>query len=467
MDLTLSSLRSSATEELFDTMDNFPSNTISIGRKQRIHRLVDEDDKTFREKSLSTKIHDKYVLGSFKLSIPLDDEISRFLKFSPQEKLEISNKRLTQKQWVLIFTVLKEADFLVDINLSYCNLKLNALISLSVLLQDSVNIKKLDLSGIDINLVSAKIFNRLEDTYLVSVCLANCRLDDKDVNSLLTFTKDNAILKNLDLSSNMIEGKQRILRDLLFENTILETLDLSWNHIRKIGCSSLVLGLIKNNSLLTLNLSFNGISDDGIKEITRMLEVNQTLESLNLRDNRITNQGAERLGYGLSVNNTLRKLDISGNMITAVGMQYILVGVIKSGNLQELHMKQISPDTVCMRAINHLQKVSKDILLTYGVPILLHSKLFLKNEDVVIREEIFTEIRNYLFTQRLRMLDLFNMWDKKKTGALDMLSIGEGLQACGIPVTKAILEKLFGLLDHDENRTISYSEFTNIAKLTD
>ena len=403
-----------------------------------------------------------YITNSFKHGVPIDEEVRRSLSTKQTTKLILTKKRMKQKQWLALFHSLESKSInrscFTELNFSSSNLQVKALrVFMSILSRASSpisNITKLNLSGINLHgdKGSVDLGNALiQNVHLQRLVLVNCQLDDSDLKTMQRYLlmSNNRLLK-LDLSSNQI-GKEGgdILGKVLKRNRFIEKLNLSWNQIRGSRGCSIMQGLMENNNLLYFDISFNGLGDEGASRVGVMLEMNTTLVALNLRDNRITNEGAKSIAYGLAENKTLNSLMLSGNLITSAGMSFILAAVIKSESvkLRELHMKQISPDQLCMRAINYLQKQNKNLAIVYGEPFLSKAKTHRVDKSLVIREEIFEEIRMYLARERLRMLDLFNMWDRRKLGGIDMVDMAAGLTDCGIPVTEAILEEVFRKVD--------------------
>ena len=428
----------------------------------------------------------RFTIQCFRLKVSPDEEVKRCLQMLTQTKeLSLPNKWLKTQQWSAFFKVLSSSasSDIKTLNLSYTNLQTKSLKGLATLLSSGgscSDLKRLDLSGIDFHFKRGlgDIVRCIDDgdCCVKHLELKDCKLQDKDLwkiffqsvtdagNTTIVPSSSNTTLTNLNLCSNKINGHGNLFRRLIYHFTTLCSLDLSWNHINHTGARSLACALSGNNNLKCLNLSFNGVSDEGALEMAFMLEQNNTLEVLDIRENRITNKGAEYLASGLAVNTSLRSLNLSGNMITSLGMQRILVGVITSGCvIRELHMKQISPDVLCMKAIQHLEE--KNVHLSYGIPTLTKTNTFKGDSAFIVREEIFSEIRNFLAKERLRIIDLFKMWDKRKTGEISLDNLMTGLASCGIPVTQAILEHIFGVLDENENNSLSYSEFLRIAKI--
>ena len=63
---------------------------------------------------------------------------------------------------------------------------------------------------------------------------------------------------------------------------MLQTLNLSWNHIRRKGAVAIAQGLKVNQMLKVLNLSYNGLASEGAVALADALKVNTTLVELDI-----------------------------------------------------------------------------------------------------------------------------------------------------------------------------------------
>ena len=173
---------------------------------------------------------------------------------------------------------------------------------------------------------------------LTSLSCSECSLvlEDKIVGKMI---ETNTILTTLNLSYNKIGYKGAVwIGQGLGENTTLTALNLSNNKIGNEGAVSIGQGLEKNTTLTTLDLSTNKIGDEGAVSIGQGLGKNTTLTTLNLSSNEIGNEGAVWIGQGLGENTTLTALNLSNNKIGNEGAVSIGQGLEKNTTLTTLDL---------------------------------------------------------------------------------------------------------------------------------
>lgn len=154
-------------------------------------------------------------------------------------------------------------------------------------------------------------------------------LIDQDMSIITKKIIINKQCTELCLCGNKITSEGALTLALkLFNNSTLETLDLSYNLIGDDGVLSLSQMLLPNHysSLKILSLNKNGISNDGVQYLAEMLQTNQTLTELSLSDNEIGNEGVKQLANVLTYRNrTLEVLVLSCNIfITDLCIDYLL-----------------------------------------------------------------------------------------------------------------------------------------------
>ncbi|CAF1339420.1 unnamed protein product [Rotaria sordida] len=176
--------------------------------------------------------------------------------------------------------------------------------------------------------------NKLEDELILIepktyVDLSYWNLTDYDMLIIIKQFFRNKQCIELRLCGNKITSKgTSILASSLINNSILKSLDLSYNHISDKGVYSLSKVLLPNqcSSLKILFLNKNGISNDGIYYLCEMLRTNQTLTELWLSDNEIGNEGVIQLtNILINYNRKLKVLTLSYNIfITDSSIDYLL-----------------------------------------------------------------------------------------------------------------------------------------------
>ena len=73
--------------------------------------------------------------------------------------------------------------------------------------------------------------------------------------------------------------------------------------------------LRENSTIQSLNLSRTGLDDEGVREICSALEVNKSITHLDLTGNKFTEKGATALRDALEMNKNLQELDVTNNQL--------------------------------------------------------------------------------------------------------------------------------------------------------
>ncbi|XP_057289312.1 leucine-rich repeat-containing protein 74B-like [Hydractinia symbiolongicarpus] len=398
-------------------------------------------------------------------SVPLH-QVSICLQYK-KPFINLRHMHISTADFKALFFCLRSNNHVTKINLKDTNLNRDVFADLQMLLKKNSSITNLNLSYNNFSGLGAKLLvNVLKSSAaLTSLKLRSTSLRDADALYLCRGIDKSEHLRRLDLSHNSFcEQGGKVLAKMILTNKGLEHLDLSWNHIRLSGACALAKSLKNNNCLQKISLAFNGFGDAGAKSLSCSLVRNKTLCSLNVRDNRITNEGAYYIAVGLSQNKALKVLDISSNLITSSGVQSLLTGVIKGNTLNELYLHNTSPDKTCEKAIQILRQRNPEFRIEHGMMCTSEHENEI-NEDYIIRLEVLELIRQYMVKERLRMLDLFKIWDKQKDGKITSDELIAGLNDAGIPVTKDILEKTFRKLDSDQDGFIDFAEFNALSYL--
>eukprot|EP00794_Sanderia_malayensis_P003744 gene3744-4266_t len=298
---------------------------------------------------------------------------------------------------------------------------------------------------------------------LVKVNLSGNRFSDRDCCKIADGLMLNDTVKILSLKHNELMSEAgRAIGQAISRNKILTHLDLSWNHLRMDGAIGLANGLAKNTSIEVLNLSFNGFSDNGAEAISHAVANNTTLEELDLSHNRISEKGAMALGRGLEKNTALKKLNVSYNPISPQGSLALLTAAKEAQELVELLMGEAFLDPKAVEIIQEMLKAKSDLVITYsGI-----AKDSLvdgpKNDIEFLKKKIFQTMKKYLKDNQMRMIDLFNSFDKDKSLTLTRKEFHVGIDAAKIPLSEKMIEFLVDQLDADKNGVVEYDEFVAI-----
>eukprot|EP00794_Sanderia_malayensis_P003743 gene3743-4265_t len=350
------------------------------------------------------------------------------------------------------------------------NISLDGVEVLRYLLRENFYITELNLADNGLgNEASDTIGNIMRDTKYVS-CLniAGNGFDDSNAHHIGNGIAMNTSIRILNLSHNqfMTSAGKSIGMAIEVNRTIKE-LDLSWNCLRGTGAIAFANGIAWNTGVTWLNLSFDGFANNGAEAMGRALERNNMLKHLDLSYNRIADEGAEKLSQGLAKNTSLKSLNLSYNPISKDGGFCILNAVKDAREIAELLLEEIYLDA---RTIAILQAIFKQdnrrIKITYQ-GLVKDTKLIRKTKAVdIFKNKIFRILKDYLRDHRMRMLDLFQKWDKDKSLALSPDEFIEGCMNAKIPLTIEMIEFMVKCLDKDKNGKIEYQEFVAISKLT-
>ena len=334
------------------------------------------------------------------------------------------------------------------------------------LLLENCFISEVSLSENNIGSRGAEIFSNIlkQTRSLMKVNLSGNRFSDKDSAILAEGISANDTVKTLNLSHNefMLNAGQDLGMAISENHTITE-LDLSWNHLRMKGAIAIANAMAKNSSIEVLTLRFNGFADDGAAAMGEALIENNTLKILDLSHNRISDKGAVALSKGLSKNITLESLDIGYNPITREGAFALLTAAKEAKELIELLMSEIFLDEAAFNVIETLIQQRSSLKISYQGVTRDKSGKTRNNELDLLRNKIFERIRNYLKVNRLRMVDLFNRWDKDKNLSLTRDEFALGIATANIPLAPEMIDFLVNQLDANKNGTVEYDEFVAIS----
>jgi hypothetical protein len=148
------------------------------------------------------------------------------------------------------------------------------------------------------------------------VLLSKEHLTDRDMTIIVPQLIIRKQCTALWLQQNEITANgAAIIADGLCDNTTLETLELSGNHLSDKGIYHLAQVLMLNTSILQkLYCGSNGIKDEGAQYIAQLLKKNRTLTRLDLSFNEIGDRGVRRIATALAhYNTTLVQLNLSWN----------------------------------------------------------------------------------------------------------------------------------------------------------
>lgn len=199
------------------------------------------------------------------------------------------------------------------------------------------------------------------------------------IENVFQAISENQCLKSLDLSGYLIDQHQTIkLARILKNNTSLQHLILSWNHIMSSGAKALAEALESNTGLLTLNLESTYLDDEeAIIALFKALEKNTKLLSLNLNLNGVGNSRRElkALQRALKINKDLKELCMMSNRISSDddddGQKVIADIIENSNNNNALEVLDLRFNDMKEEAREELKSLAEKIATKSGRPFIL------------------------------------------------------------------------------------------------
>ena len=391
---------------------------------------------------------------------------SHIIKSLKNPSMNMRHRSIGPKEAQSIADALMSNTFVKSIDLEGNNIGHDGLSKLFRLLLENCFISELSLSENNIGPKGASILaNILRHTRsLATVNLKGNRLSDNDSTLLAEGIAANDTVKTLTLSHNEFRSHAgHKLGNAIASNVTLLSLDLSWNHLRMEGAIAFAKSLAKNYSIQVLNLRYNGFADNGAAAMGEALAQNQSLKTLDLSHNRISDKGAVALSKGLAKNEALQCLDIGYNPISRDGGLALLNAAKEAKELVELVMEEIYLDEEAFHVLEELVATRSSLKVRYQGVARESGAGTNKKEILMLKRKIFERIRQYLKENRLRMVDLFNTWDKDKSMTLTLEEFEAGIKNANIPLSNDMIEFLMHQLDNDKSGFVAYDEFTAIS----
>ena len=165
---------------------------------------------------------------------------------------------------------------------------------------------------------------------------------------------------------------------------------------------------------------------------------------------------------GISHNECLQVIRLKSNAINPTGIQSILESCLDNANskIHTLDFEGLNMDEKNAATIEKLQKVRPNFSCTVGHAV----RSVESNEEVDDFAKIVDIIREYLTKRRLRVVDLFNRWDKDKDFNITRDEFEQGVRSSDIPLSNYQVHVLLDVVDNDDNGLVDYREFAKLFK---
>ena len=191
------------------------------------------------------------------------------------------------------------------------------------------------------------------DDPFISGDISGYKITDVGVKHLAKALKsDRHTINTLSLKEQrMGDEAVMMISEVLYCNTSLTKLDLSWNEIGSDGAVALATALRSNSTLIELDISSNNIGDEGADNLATALYSNRTLKKLDLSHNKIC------CGGGIALFRALLYVDCSLEKIY-LQQQRVCLFNKKTNMVSCLHSSMMSQDELSILT-NHTLKELK------------------------------------------------------------------------------------------------------------
>ena len=422
--------------------------------------LEDIDDNDKDDFTYQFPVENEYMKICKKLNIPI---ITSFIENIGSNTLNLAHRGIGDTAIRGITFCLKTNIRLIDIDFTDNNLGVNGAISVGKIFKDNYFIERLNLSCNQIgNDGLMNLLNCTENSNdLKYLNVSDNQINDKAAEAIGRFLISNKSVKEFDLSkNNLSEMSGRGLRQGLEGNTTLEILDLSWNKLHIKTPIEIANSLLINRSLRKLNLAWNGYDDEASISIGESLCVNDVLVELDLSSNRISDRGAKGIAHGLTINKTLQILHLKGNTINTDGIQSLLESCLtnKKTDMHTIDLQGIWVNEKNKETIQTLERTKSEFAVPVGGYIRTIDKFDLR----LMRNDLIAAVKEYIAKNRLRVVDLFNQWDKDKSYTMRRTEFRKGLQTCMPSFSNYQIDMLIQWFDPNNTDAVDYREFVEL-----
>ena len=406
----------------------------------------------------------KYLKLCEKYSVP---QISIFIENIDKEDLKMAHRGIGYKSMKAIASSLMTNRNIVSVDFTDNNLHDIGIILVAKIFRQNWCIQKLVLANNHITHKGLSVLLRALESHrsLIYLNVSNNLITDTSAEIIKDFLVYNDFVKEFNLSGNQLcSQSSSLIREGIEYNSTLEILNLSWNHIRCDGATEISKGFMKNISIKKLSLAWNGFADENCIHMGKALSVNDEIEDIDLSHNRIGDLGAAELGKGLLYNKTLKILRLGWNNLKPKGINEILNAVMQNekSKIISLNFEEMHIDKSNQKNIEMLMDKIPEMEVTIGG---YASESIENMDEAAMRRELLNILKKYLVEHRLRMVDLFNMWDKDKSFSITREEFVRGIRSCKIPLSKSQMNYLVNWLDSDGSNDIEYQEFVGITDI--
>jgi Ran GTPase-activating protein (RanGAP) involved in mRNA processing and transport len=195
----------------------------------------------------------------------------------------------------------------------------------------------------------------LESTQSLRVLsLSNCDLDDDKITLIArSFSSGDRqhMLESLQLSFNHMtcQGFEALIMGIRGSRSLKE-LQVDNNKIGDRGFQALAESVSSLASLTTLNVGFNKLQSDGIKTLMKAMVESKALQSLALCGNLVDTSAAKTIAYALAYSRSIVSLSLVHCSVEAEGQRHIAAGIVSNAktSLRELTGFDLGPAVITL-----------------------------------------------------------------------------------------------------------------------
>ena len=312
--------------------DTLLSQTFRPNKEEKVEEVELKDSGA--DKSLSEDLREKIIEAAEKFSS----------KNGSETEFDFSGYGLGYEGIASLFLTLPfDSPKLSKLDFSDCNLDARGLSVVYKILETNRDIRELNLSRNNVGQSGIDWVRKiLQVCELRVLALADNGLSDKDMEDLMEVLPEAELLKELDLSHNLLGLLSgTTLTRHLPGNHSLRRLNLSHNELGAEGLRRITEGLRENDTLERLDVSWNSLQDHGMVHVSDIILKAVSLKEIALNGNFITVVGARHLAQSLRENSSLEVLEMGQNFLRNDGA-CALVRSVRSNRSSKLRLLDLN-----------------------------------------------------------------------------------------------------------------------------
>ena len=303
--------------------DTLLSQTFRPNKEEKVEEVELKDSGA--DKSLSEDLREKILEAAEKFSS----------RNGSETEFDFSGYGLGYEGIASLFLTLPfDSPKLSKLDFSDCNLDARGLSVVYKILETNRDIRELNLSRNNVGQSGIDWVRKiLQVCELRVLALADNGVSDKDMEDLMEVLPEAELLKELDLSHNLLGLLSgTTLTRHLPGNHSLRRLNLSHNELGAEGLRRITEGLRENDTLERLDVSWNSLQDHGMVHVSDIILKAVSLKEIALNGNFITVVGARHLAHSLRENSSLEVLEMGQNFLRNDGACALVRSVRSNGS---------------------------------------------------------------------------------------------------------------------------------------